>query len=106
MRGLIPVVRDGYKIHRPKVQRFSSVASTFVSIDGIALLCHATLRWKHTEPLMRQAIEDELKKQVQSMESPDNPIAGWLMTGAVTILGIMFIWMLFLIWVLMRTRGF
>jgi hypothetical protein len=73
----------------------------FVSIRSFPSLRHASLEWRADhDPVFRQAIEADADKLLQALDSPANPAGGWFMSTAVTIFGIMLIWMIFLIWIM------
>jgi len=78
-----------------------SLETTFVRIDFFAAMRHATVRWHDPESPLRRELEPVFTRMVMTPERPSNPIAGWFMTGAVSIFLVMLVWLGFLIYVIM-----
>jgi len=51
-----------------------------LELDPFPSMRHVTLRWRGVDTTLRRDIEAELAKILAEVESPENPIAGWLMT--------------------------
>ena len=64
---------------------------------------HATLRWSGESVGIRPDVEAALPGALVAHAGAKNSVAGWLFPAAVSILGIMLLWLVVLIYVVMTT---
>lgn len=60
-----------------------------LEVDPFPAMRHVTLRWEPPDGLVRRAIEAELARRLQEVESQPSPVAGWLLTAVGCLAGIM-----------------
>lgn len=58
-----------------------------LAIESFAALCHVTLHWERCTPAIRQQIETELHKNLESAAPLENPGAGWFLNISGMIFG-------------------
>jgi len=72
-----------------------------IAVESFVAFRNVSLRWQARDPQLLCALEQEIARRLQEVESPENPTAGWLMTAAVSLFGVMFFWMAYLIYMLL-----
>ena len=58
-----------------------------LEIESFPSMCHATLHWSRYSPGVREEIERELEKSLESAAPLENPVAGWFLSISGLILG-------------------
>jgi hypothetical protein len=58
-----------------------------LSLESFAAMCHVTLNWKKCTPALREQIETELNKNLESAAPLENPAAGWFLNISGMIFG-------------------
>src|SRR5439155_24538671 len=56
-----------------------------LDVTVVPAMRHLTLRWSFTFGDVRRRVEAELRRALADVESPDNPVAGWLLTAATSL---------------------
>jgi hypothetical protein len=58
-----------------------------LEVETFPSMCHVTLHWRQCDPSVRDDIERELDKALESAAPLDNPAAGWFLSVSGLILG-------------------
>jgi hypothetical protein len=83
-------------------ERFHAAVQMRVQIHSFESMHHVGLRWL-TRPTLRQTeIVGELEKALAGVDAPESAVAGWFLTAAVSIFFVMLLWMIFLIYTVLR----
>jgi hypothetical protein len=53
--------------------------------ESFPIMSHVTLRWSRDAGLLRREIEMQLAKELDRVETPPTPVAGWFLTAATSI---------------------
>jgi hypothetical protein len=72
-----------------------------VKVTALPAAGHATLRWAGEYAGVRSEVEAALPAALAPRAGHKNPVAGWLSLAAVSILGLMLLWLAVLIYVVM-----
>lgn len=81
--------------------RFFAHETATVRVDAFPATAHATLRWGGVAEGIRRDVETALPNALGAFSGVRNPVAGWMFTGAVSVLIVMLLWLIVLIYVVM-----
>ena len=85
----------------PPAGRFFPHESAAVRVDAFPATGHATLRWSGAYDGVRREVEAALPAALAPHGGGRNPVAGWMFTGAVSILLVMLLWLVTLVYIVM-----
>jgi hypothetical protein len=73
-----------------------------LELEPFQSMCHVTLRWQGDASL-RHDVEAELERELRTTPAPENPSAGWFLTVASSLFGLLFLGLVaFLLWRMRR----
>lgn len=81
--------------------RFFPHETAIVRVDAFPATAHATLRWSGVADGVRREVETALPNALAAFSGARNPVAGWLFTGAMSVLIVMLLWLIVLIYIVM-----
>ncbi len=91
------VPTNGEPLPGPPDERRASL-----ELEPFLSMCNVTLRWQGDASL-RHDLEAELERELRSAPAPENASAGWFMTAASSIFGVLFLALVvFIVWRLRR----
>lgn len=62
-----------------------------LDVTVVPAMRHLTLRWSFGTGHVRRRVEAELRRALADMESPRNPVAGWLLTAATALFALLLV---------------
>jgi hypothetical protein len=77
----------------------ADIGGATVRVDTFPATCHATLRWSGDWVGVRREVEPALARSLPA--AGKNPVAGWLFTAALAVMGAMLLWTVVLIYIVM-----
>jgi hypothetical protein len=83
----------------------AGIRRAIVIVTVVPTLRHLTLRWQFPSGDVRRRVEAELRRALDEIEAPDNPIGGWLLTTATGIFSLLLVLLGMFVYVLWRIRG-
>jgi hypothetical protein len=77
-------------------------ARAVLDVTVVAAMRHVTLRWSFGKAEVRRRVEAELRRALAEIESPPNPVAGWLLAVATALFALLLVLLAFFVAVLWR----
>jgi hypothetical protein len=65
--------------------------SVVMDVTVVPAMRHATFRWSPCTGDVRRRVEAELQRAVTTMEAPESPVAGWLLTASTGLFALLLI---------------
>jgi hypothetical protein len=93
----LPATRTANRIYLHARKDQPAAPDVVLQVDMAPSLRHATLTWGGKDPVLRRQFEAELARQLAELQTPENPVAGWLLTISASLFSVSFVCLLLMV---------